>query len=186
MVGFYFLDYSNRKRCTADFLSTVTSFFFDNYIYILNVRFAGDINYEKDVDEGIGNFRIPSMILQPLVENAVIHGIFKRPEGGKIKVGLIEHPKYFKIYVLDTGVGIPARKRKMLLIDHKRRDQIGLINVHQRLMSLFGSACGLHIVSKENRGTLVFANIPKIEKAPASLADEEGAITKTIVLPTKK
>ena len=38
----------------------------DNYIYILNVRFAGDINYEKDVDEGIGNFRIPSMILQPL------------------------------------------------------------------------------------------------------------------------
>ena len=42
----------------------------DNYIYILNVRFAGDINYEKDVDEGIGNFRIPSMILQPLVENA--------------------------------------------------------------------------------------------------------------------
>ena len=40
----------------------------DNYIYILNVRFAGDINYEKDVDEGIGNFRIPSMILQPLVE----------------------------------------------------------------------------------------------------------------------
>lgn len=120
------------------------------------------------------------------MENAVIHGIFKRPEGGKIKVGLIEHPKYFKIYVLDTGVGIPARKRKMLLIDHKRRDQIGLINVHQRLMSLFGSACGLHIVSKENRGTLVFANIPKIEKAPASLADEEGAITKTIVLPTKK
>ena len=47
----------------------------DNYIYILNVRFAGDINYEKDVDEGIGNFRIPSMILQPLVENAVQHGI---------------------------------------------------------------------------------------------------------------
>lgn len=115
----------------------------------------------------------------------MIHGIFKRPEGGKIKVGLIEHPKYFKIYVLDTGVGIPARKRKKLLIDHKRRDQIGLINVHQRLISLFGSACGLHIVSKENKGTLVFANIPKIEKKESSPDQEEDTITKTIVLPDK-
>lgn len=143
------------------------------------------ITYDFPKDK-LNDIQVPPLLLQPLVENAVIHGIFKRPEGGKIKVGLIEHPKYFKIYVLDTGVGIPAKKRKRLLIDHKRRDQIGLINVHQRLMSLFGSACGLHIVSKENRGTLVFANIPKIEKAPASLADEEGVITKTIVLPTKK
>ena len=128
---------------------------------------------------------MPPLLLQPLVENAVIHGIFKRPEGGKIKVGLIEHPKYFKIYVLDTGIGISAKKRKKLLIDHKRRDQIGLINVHQRLISLFGSACGLHIVSKENKGTLVFTNIPKIEKKVESPKAEEDTITQTIVLPRK-
>ena len=47
----------------------------DNYIYILNVRFAGDIHFNKDVDESLENVRVPSMILQPVVENAVNHGI---------------------------------------------------------------------------------------------------------------
>ena len=111
--------------------------------------------------------------IQPLVENAIVHGIFKRPEGGRIKTGLIEHKDYFKVYVYDTGIGIPKSKLKKLLIDHKRRDHIGLINVHQRLLSLFGEKSGLHIVSRENKGTLVFTNIPKIESrrpaAPAAI-----------------
>ncbi len=47
----------------------------DRYIYILNVRFAGDIHYQKEVEEGIGDVIVPSMILQPLVENAVQYGI---------------------------------------------------------------------------------------------------------------
>lgn len=72
---------------------------------------------------------VPPLLLQPLVENAVIHGIFKRPEGGQIKAGLIEHDDHYKIYVYDTGVGIARAKRKRLLRDHKRRDHIGLINV---------------------------------------------------------
>ena len=110
--------------------------------------------------------QVPPLLLQPLVENAVIHGIFQRPEGGRIKAGLIEHTDYFKIYVYDTGVGIPRTKLPKLLIDHKRRDHIGLINVHQRLISLFGKKSGLHIISKENKGTLVFTKIPKIEITP--------------------
>lgn len=140
------------------------------------------ITYDFPKDK-LDTIQVPPLLLQPLVENAVIHGIFKRPEGGKIKVGLIEHPKYYKIYVLDTGVGMSPRKRKKLLIDHKRRDQIGLINVHQRLLSLFGKSSGLHIVSKENKGTLVFANIPKIE-APRKPKPQEKSdeLTKPIVL----
>ena len=57
----------------------------DNYIYILNVRFAGDIIYIKEIDEDIENIRIPSMILQPLVENAVQHGIHDCMETGCIR-----------------------------------------------------------------------------------------------------
>lgn len=132
--------------------------------------------------EKINTIQIPPLLLQPLVENAIIHGIFKKEGGGKIQVGLIEHPNHFKIYVLDTGIGIPARKRKRLLISHKRRDQIGLINVHQRLISLFGSSSRLHIVSKEGRGTLVFANIPKIEKEEKKQESESDTIDQTIVL----
>ena len=109
----------------------------ESYTELERARF-GDrlkITYDFPKDK-LDTIQVPPLLLQPLVENAVIHGIFKRPEGGKIKVGLIEHPKYYKIYVLDTGVGMSPRKRKKLLIDHKRRDQIGLINVHQRLLSL--------------------------------------------------
>ena len=122
---------------------------------------------------------VPPLLLQPLVENAVIHGIFKRPEGGQIKAGLIEHDDHYKIYVYDTGVGIARAKRKRLLRDHKRRDHIGLINVHQRLISLFGERSGLHIISRKGRGTLVFTNIPKVtaeeEKAAEQAEAEENA-----------
>lgn len=88
-------------------------------------------------------------------------------------MGLIEHKTYNKIYVIDTGVGISRRKLKTLLIDRKRRDHIGLINVHQRLVSIFGERCGLHILSKEGKGTIVFANVPKVEKTEGK-DDEHG------------
>ena len=104
--------------------------------------------------------QIPPLLLQPLVENAVIHGVLRKSEGGKIKIGLISHKKYNKIYVIDTGVGIPHQKMKSLLIERKSRDNIGLINIHKRLISIYGRKSGLHVLSKEGRGTIVFANIP--------------------------
>ena len=78
----------------------------DNYIYILNVRFAGDITYIKDVDEGIGDFRIPSMILQPLVENAVQHGIHDCMETGQIKMSIHKSGDELEITVSDNGAGM--------------------------------------------------------------------------------
>ena len=78
----------------------------DNYIYILNVRFAGDITYIKDVEEGIGDFRIPSMILQPLVENAVQHGIHDCMETGQIKMSIHKADDELEITVSDNGAGM--------------------------------------------------------------------------------
>lgn len=155
------------------------------YTELERARFGDKLKITYKFPEGkIDRIQIPPLLLQPLVENAIIHGIFKKEGGGKIQVGLIEHPNHFKIYVWDTGIGIPARKRRRLLISHKRRDQIGLINVHQRLISLFGSSAGLHIVSKEGWGTLVFANIPKIEKEEEK-KDSADTIDQTIVLHPK-
>ena len=143
------------------------------YTELERARFGDrlQITYDFPKDK-LDLIQVPPLLLQPLVENAVIHGIFQRPEGGRIKAGLIEHKDYFKIYVYDTGVGIPRNKISKLLIDHKRRDHIGLINVHQRLISLFGEKSGLHIVSRENRGTLVFTKIPKIESHPVAKPPE--------------
>ncbi len=78
----------------------------DNYIYILNVRFAGDITYIKEVDDGIGDFRIPSMILQPLVENAVQHGIHDCMETGWIKMSIHKDGDELEITVSDNGAGM--------------------------------------------------------------------------------
>ena len=75
----------------------------DNYIYILNVRFAGDITYIKEVDEGIENIRIPSMILQPLVENAVQHGIHDCMETGWIRMSIHQNEDMLDITISDNG-----------------------------------------------------------------------------------
>ena len=143
------------------------------YTELERARFGDRLQITYDFpDDKLDTIQVPPLLLQPLVENAIIHGIFKRPEGGRIKAGLIEHKNYFKIYVYDTGVGIPRNKIPKLLIDHKRRDHIGLINVHQRLISLFGEKSGLHIASRENKGTLVFTKIPKIESTPIAKPPE--------------
>ena len=78
----------------------------DNYIYILNVRFAGDITYIKEVDEGIDNIRIPSMILQPLVENAVQHGIHDCMEAGWIRMEIHRNGEMLDVTVSDNGAGM--------------------------------------------------------------------------------
>ena len=146
----------------------------DCYIQLERARFSDRLSVTYDFSEDmLENLQIPPLLLQPLVENAVIHGVIKREEGGTVRVGLIEHKTYNKIYVIDTGVGISRRKLKTLLIDRKRRDHIGLIIVHQRLVSIFGERCGLHILSKEGKGTIVFANVPKVEKTEGK-DDEHG------------
>lgn len=133
----------------------------DCYIQIQKARFGERINVDYYFPKNtMSILQIPPLLLQPLVENAVIHGVLRKSEGGKIKIGLIPHKKYNKIYVIDTGVGIPHQKMKSLLIERKSRDQIGLINIHQRLISIYGRKSGLHVLSKEGRGTIVFANIP--------------------------
>lgn len=158
------------------------------YTELERARFGDRLQIEYDFPKDkLDDIMVPPLLLQPLVENAVVHGIFKRPEGGQIKAGLIEHKDHYKIYVYDTGVGIARAKRKRLLRDHKRRDHIGLINVHQRLMSLFGERSGLHIISREGRGTLVFTNIPKVtaeeEKAAEQAKADEIASSKLLITP---
>ncbi len=97
----------------------------DNYIYILNVRFAGDIHYEKQIDESI-NFdetRMPSMILQPIVENAIQHGIHDDHEHGVVTLSVDMVPENenesgadcVRITVADNGAGMTRRQIEKIL-----------------------------------------------------------------------
>lgn len=75
----------------------------DNYIYILNVRFAGDIHFSKKVECDVENVRVPSMILQPVVENAVNHGIRNIDWEGHIELSVERWKDHIEISVRDNG-----------------------------------------------------------------------------------
>lgn len=82
----------------------------DNYIYILNVRYAGDITYEKHIDAQIENVRLPSMVLQPIVENAVQHGIHDMMETGRITLTVVQEERLLRISVEDNGAGMTRQE----------------------------------------------------------------------------
>jgi two-component system, sensor histidine kinase YesM len=88
----------------------------DNYIYILNVRLTGDILFRKEVSGDIGNVWVPSMILQPIVENAVKHGISDIDRPGEILLKVEQHEDHFLIVVKDNGVGMTKEKIKEVFV----------------------------------------------------------------------
>ena len=138
----------------------------DNYIYILNVRFAGDINYEKDVDEGIGNFRIPSMILQPLVENALYHGIKNKRGKGMIRIEGELDGEDCILLITDNGKGMTPERLEQVrkgIRNRKARetDIYGLYNVNERIRLNFGENYGITITSTYGEGTCVTVRLPQ-------------------------
>ncbi|MCR5798622.1 MAG: histidine kinase [Lachnospiraceae bacterium] len=112
----------------------------DNYIRILNVRFSGDIHYEKQVDERLLNVEMPSMILQPIVENSVNHGIREMGDKGMIRLKVYRDRDRVCIMIKDNGKGIGPeeidrilRGKVVLSEDKKESNGIGLDNVIARI-----------------------------------------------------
>ena len=130
----------------------------DNYIYILNVRFAGDIHFSKEVDESLENVRMPSMILQPVVENAVNHGIRDIEWEGKIHLTVTGDADYIRISVKDNGKGMTQEQIGGVLSgnrEHRNEEGdstgIGMNNVISRL-ELYYEESGLMEINSEGEG----------------------------------
>ena len=130
----------------------------DNYIYILNVRFAGDIHFSKEVDESLENVRMPSMILQPVVENAVNHGIRDIEWEGKIHLTVTGDADYIRISVKDNGKGMTQEQIEGVLSgnrEHRNEEGdstgIGMNNVISRL-ELYYEESGLMEINSEGKG----------------------------------
>lgn len=112
----------------------------DNYIYILNVRFTGEIHFEKEVDRRVLDVKVPSMILQPIVENAVNYGIRNLDREKKIKLTVYREGDFIYLSVWDNGIGMSGEKISEILsgelkeVDLKSNSNgIGLGNVMERL-----------------------------------------------------
>ena len=122
----------------------------DTYIKIEKSRFGEKLNIIYDVDESLYNFQIPSLIIQPLVENSIKHGILKKRDKGFVKIIVKKIDKDIEVAIEDDGVGIEQAVIDNL--DKKIEENIGLKNVHQRLKLLYGE--GLNITKLE-QGTRI-------------------------------
>ncbi|MCR5421706.1 MAG: histidine kinase [Lachnospiraceae bacterium] len=140
----------------------------DNYIYILNVRFSGDIHFVKSIDEDLTQIEIPSMTLQPIVENAVNYGIRNIDWEGIITLSLYREGSRACISVKDNGVGMSKEKIERVLSDELQASSlsddsngIGLTNVISRLDLYFNVDNIFNIYSGgENMGTEVIIKVP--------------------------
>jgi two-component system, sensor histidine kinase YesM len=151
----------------------------DNYIYILNVRLTGDILYRKEVSCDVSEIWVPSMILQPIVENAVKHGISDIERAGEIILKVEEYDNYLNIIIKDNGAGMSEEKITKILsgnINSIGKDTystgVGLNNVISRLRLYYGQENLLKIHSEgADQGTEVRIIIPKQDNAIRKGAD---------------
>jgi len=139
----------------------------DNYLYILNVRFTGDIHYEKKVDPDVPNVHIPSMILQPIVENAVNHGIQNIEREGEIYLSVTKIEDELQIIIRDNGIGMSHEKIDEILSGNveqftdSKSTGVGLHNVISRLELYYGKKGLTRIVSAgPDMGTSVIIRVP--------------------------
>ncbi|MCS7462950.1 ATP-binding protein [Paenibacillus doosanensis] len=134
----------------------------DAYLFLEQARFDERLQIRCEV-EGDLNVLLPPLTIQPIVENAVRHGIMVREEGGTIRLRIEEHRQRLTVAVSDDGVGMSRERIAEVLSGRGARRGVGIVNIHSRLMSLYG--CGLQITSEPYAGTTVSFDIPKTPAA---------------------
>ena len=131
--------------------------FVDTYFHIEKARFGDKIHLVKEISIPLCN-QIPVLILQPLVENAVRHGISKKPGGGTVYLRMKTVPDGIDIEIEDDGIGIESDKLQNLLLTNRKQEGVGILNIHSRLLRLYGQ--GLTISSAAGTKTCVHLLIP--------------------------
>jgi two-component system, sensor histidine kinase YesM len=138
-----------------------------NYLTIQKMRYRDKLDYTIEVDEEIMGLYVPKIILQPLVENAIYHGIKNRQDGGRVTVAGSTSDGTIVLSVRDDGVGMSPDQMEGILqpgSDIRRRRRVGVRNVHERIQLYFGSRYGLTFSSEPDRGTIVEIHLPLVEE----------------------
>jgi two-component system sensor histidine kinase YesM len=138
-----------------------------HYLTIQNMRYRHKFTYSIEVQEDILECSILKMVLQPLVENAIYHGIKHNPEQGHILIKGKREQKDITIQIIDNGVGMnPEQMGKLLLQkpDYKIGSGVGVANVNHRIQLYFGDHYGLSFASEMEEGTTVTLRIPALEE----------------------
>ena len=129
----------------------------DEYLDIERVRFGPSLVVDKDIDEASLDVIVPSMILQPLVENSIKHGLGRKLGEGRITIRSRRARGHALIEVADNGVGIPANRMELT-----SESGIGLRNVNERLRVIYGANYQLRLQSVPGQGTSAYIEIPEM------------------------
>ena len=132
-----------------------------NYLDIQKVRYEDLFEYKTEIEEGLGNYMVLKICLQPLVENAVVHGLEPRRGLGSVMVRLWEEDSSVCVRVEDDGVGFdPAEVDLEKAQEAGRHNHIALPNILRRLNLLYGDQASLTIRSHPGSGTQIMLALP--------------------------
>lgn len=137
----------------------------EDYLYIQNLKYSDVFEYSIEVDKDILKYNIMKLTLQPLVENAIYHGLKPRGRLGKLNIIGRSIENKIEIAVKDDGIGMREKAVSRLNKSElgKKQQHFGLFSVKNRITLYFGDEAGLKIISKENEGTTIIITLPKVE-----------------------
>ena len=145
-----------------------------NYVSVLQIRFEDRFEAFYDVDEECMDCKMVKFTLQPLVENAISHGLSQTETDGMIRIRVKKEDDHISIMIFDNGIGMTNEMREELVkrltqtAEHpleyiNQYKSLGILNVHLRLRMYYGEAYSIELFSKEGRGTCFSIKIPFIE-----------------------
>lgn len=141
-----------------------------NYLYIQKIRYKDKLNYVIHVDESLYAIEVPKLILQPLVENAIYHGVKAKRGGGTITITGVPEGENLVFTVQDNGTGMPQEKVEELnrrmsersVLDEQK--SFGLFYIRERIQLCYGTGYGVHVESALGEGTRVTITLPLYQK----------------------
>ena len=135
-----------------------------NFVNILELRYGTVFSLDVDIDEELYSVEVPKLILQPIVENSIFHGIEPTGREGRIRITAVRAGGCLELTVADDGRGMSGEELAGVLrgeTESRQFNRIGIKNVEDRIKILFGEDFGIEIESGENRGTSVMIRIPE-------------------------
>ncbi len=138
------------------------------YLNILTMRYGNMFTVEWDISEEIMDYRIIKICLQPIIENAVYHGLKPKGKDGQLKITGYGRDDAIEFIVADNGVGMSAEKlgilnERLKEADYMGESHIGLYNINKRIKIIFGEEYGIRVESEMNTGTKTVVTLPKAE-----------------------
>lgn len=139
----------------------------DSYIYLMKIRYSDGFDVSYEIDEGCLEYRVPRLILQPIVENSIVHGLAEKEDDiGHLVIKAVQTETHLVFSIRDDGRGMSEEEIRSLLTPKERQPgnntSIGVENVYSRMKLYFGETCSLSIKSSLGNYTETTMKLPKV------------------------